>query len=183
MIYGKRIRLVAIEKEDLHLFVKWFNDPEVREGLALYLPMSMAQEEKWFEEMLKRDPKTQPLNIEVREGENWIKIGNMGFFDFDQRARSAEVGISLGNKDYWNQGYGTEAITLLLKIGFETFNLNRIMLQVYEDNPRAIRCYEKAGFVHEGRLRQARFHKGRYYDILNMGILSEEWDRIKEKDD
>ncbi|MBN2046105.1 MAG: GNAT family N-acetyltransferase [Anaerolineales bacterium] len=175
MIYGERIRLVAIEREDLLLFVKWFNDPEVREGLAMYLPMSLAQEEKWFEEMLTRDPNAQPLNIEARQDDDWVKIGNMGLFDFDHRARSAELGISIGNKDFWNQGYGTEAITLLLRHGFETLNLNRIMLQVYADNPRAIRCYEKAGFVYEGRLRQARYHNGQYYDILNMGILKEEW--------
>ena len=183
MIYGDRIRLVAIEKEDLPLFVKWLNDPEVRDGLALYLPMSMAQEENWFDEMLKRDPNTQPLSIEVRQGDEWVKIGNMGFFDFDHRARKAEVGIMIGNKDFWNQGYGTEAMTLLLKHGFETLNLHRIMLQVYEDNPRAIRCYEKVGYVHEGRLRQARYHNGRYYDVLNMGMLKEEWELKREKDE
>ncbi len=89
----------------------------------MYLPMSMAQEEKWFEDMLKRDPNTQPLNIEAKQGDEWVKIGNMGFFDFDHKARSAEVGIMIGNKDFWNQGYGTEAMTLMLKHGFETLNL------------------------------------------------------------
>ena len=146
MIYGDRIRLVAIEREDLPLFVKWLNDPEVREGILMYLPMSMAQEERWFEKMLERPLDEQPLNIEAKEGDGWVKIGNMGFFNFNHHTRSAEVGIMLGNKDYWNKGYGTEAMTLLLKHGFETLNLNRIMLQVYEDNPRAIRCYESMGF-------------------------------------
>lgn len=181
MIYGDRIRLVAVEKADLPIFVAWLNDPEVRDGLAMYLPMSLAQEEKWFEDMLKRDPNSQPLNIEVKKGDAWVKIGNMGLFDFDHKARSAEVGIMIGNKDFWNKGYGTEAMTLMLKHGFETLNLNRIMLQVYEDNPRAIRCYEKAGYVHEGSLRKARYHNGRYYDVLFMGILKEEWDQIREQ--
>jgi RimJ/RimL family protein N-acetyltransferase len=180
MIYGERIRLVAIEKEDLPLFVEWLNDPEVREGLMMYLPISLAQEEKWFEEMLKRPPDNQPLSIEVKQGDKWVKIGNMGLFDFNHKARSAEVGIMIGNREYWNQGYGTEAMTLLLKHGFETLNLNRIMLQVYEDNPRAIRCYEKVGLVHEGRLRKARYHNGRYWDVLNMGILREEWNQKRK---
>jgi len=177
MIYGDRIRLVAIEKKDLPLFVEWLNDPDVREGISMYLPMSMAQEERWFEKMLERPADEQPLNIEVRDGEQWIKIGNMGLFGFDHRAHSAEVGIVIGNKDYWNQGYGTEAMILMLKHGFETLNLNRIWLRVYEDNPRAIRCYEKVGYIHEGQMRQARFSKGTYSDILIMGVVKEEWDQ------
>jgi RimJ/RimL family protein N-acetyltransferase len=184
MIYGERIRLVAIEREDLPLFVKWLNDPEVRRGLELYLPISMAQEEKWFEKMLDRPQDTQPLNIEARDKDEWIKIGNMGLFQIDQRARSAEVGIMIGHKAFWNKGYGTEAITLLLKHGFETLNLNRIMLRVYADNPRAIRCYEKAGFIVEGRLRDARYFDGAYWDILLMSVIKSEWDdRSRVKDD
>jgi len=66
---------------------------------------------------------------------------------------------------------------LMLQHGFETLNLNRIMLRVYEDNPRAIRCYEKAGFVHEGRMRQARYAEGEYRDILLMAVLKYEWDQ------
>jgi RimJ/RimL family protein N-acetyltransferase len=73
-------------------------------------------------------------------------------------------------------------MTLLLKHGFEILNLNRIMLQVYEDNPRAIRCYEKVGYKHEGRLRQARYWNGEYLDILIMSVLKEEWDQMLAKD-
>jgi len=87
----------------------------------------------------------------------------------------------IGEKNYWNQGYGTESITLLLKHGFETLNLNRIMLRVYEDNPRAIRCYEKAGFVHEGRLREARYFEGVYRDVMLMSVLRREWDELSHK--
>ncbi|NIV13834.1 MAG: GNAT family N-acetyltransferase [Aliifodinibius sp.] len=187
MIYGDRIRLVAIEKEDLPLFVEWLNDPEVRHGIDLYLPMSLAQEEKWFEKMLERSPDTQPLTIEVREGNRWVKIGNMGLFQFNPRARSAEIGIMIGNKEYWNQGYGTEATTLMLIHGFETLNLHRVMLRVYEDNQRAIRCYEKVGFVHEGRMREAHYSDGVYRDIIIMGVIRSEWEdgekvKGKEKD-
>lgn len=181
MIYGERIRLVSIEQKDLPLFVKWLNDPEVRHGLQMYLPISMAQEEKWFEKLLERPQDTQPLTIEAKDEDGWVKIGNMGFFEFDHRARSAEVGIMIGEKNYWNQGYGTESITLLLKHGFETLNLNRIMLRVYEDNPRAIRCYEKAGFVHEGRLRDARYFEGEYRDVMLMSVLRREWDELSQK--
>jgi len=178
MIYGERIRLVAIEKEDLPLFVAWLNDPEVRRGVAMYLPMSLAQEEKWFETMIERPQDTQPLNIEVREGKKWVKIGNMGLFQFDHRVRSAEFGILIGEKSYWDKGYGTEATKLILKHGFETLNLNRIMLRVYDDNLRAIRCYEKAGFVVEGRMRDANYSEGVYRDIIIMSVIRSEWDDL-----
>jgi RimJ/RimL family protein N-acetyltransferase len=65
---------------------------------------------------------------------------------------------------------------LLLKHGFETLNLHRIFLRVYETNPRAIRTYEKVGFVHEGRMRQALYRQGQYHDILLMSVLRPEWD-------
>ena len=175
MIYGERVRLRHVEREDLPHFVAWLNDPEVRHGLALYLPLSNAEEENWFTELLKRPGDEQPLVIEVRGEAGWMMIGNSGFFKFDWRNRSAELGILIGDKTYWNQGYGTEVMRLLLRHGFTTLNLHRIFLRVFENNPRAIRAYEKAGFVLEGRMRQAEYRDGQYWDVLLMSVLSPEW--------
>jgi diamine N-acetyltransferase len=125
--------------------------------------------------MLKRPPHEHPFVIEVREGDKWRPIGNCGFHNLDWRCRSAEVGIMIGEKNYWNRGYGTDAMRLLLKHGFGTLNLNRIYLYVYQNNPRAIRTYEKAGFVHEGVRRQAAYKDGQYIDILMMSVLRSEW--------
>jgi RimJ/RimL family protein N-acetyltransferase len=86
------------------------------------------------------------------------------------------VGIFIGEKRLWNQGYGTDAMRLLLQHGFNTLNLNRVALDVYDTNLRAVRSYEKAGFVHEGRKRQAIFKDGRYVDILQMSVLRAEWE-------
>ena len=175
MIYGDRLRFRRPEHSDLEAFVSWLNDPEVRQGLSHYLPMSMAQEERWFEDMLKRPPREQVLCIEAKKGRGWTLIGNTGFFSFDDQVRSAEIGIMLGEKEQWGQGYGTEAMQLAHEFGFQILNLNRIWLRVYEDNPRAIHVYEKVGYQHEGRQRQMRFHNGQYLDVLLMGILRDEW--------
>jgi RimJ/RimL family protein N-acetyltransferase len=175
MIYADRIRLRAIERTDLPSFVGFFNDPEVRENLSVYLPFSQAAEEKWFEENLSRQPEEQAMAIEVHDAGGWTLIGSCGFMNLKGRDRSAEVGISIGNKAYWNQGYGREAMLLLLKHGFNTLNLNRIYLQVYETNERAIHVYEKAGFVLEGRQRQARYRDGKYIDVLLMSVIKSEW--------
>lgn len=175
MILGERVRLRAIERADLPHFVAWLNDPEVLQGLKIHYPLSLAHEEDWFESMLKRPVDEQPLAIEVQQDGEWPIVGNCALFNIDWRCRSAEVGIFIGEKGLWNQGYGSEAMRLLLKHGFETLNLNRISLDVYETNPRAIRAYEKAGYVLEGRKRQAMVKNGRYIDVLLMSVLRSEW--------
>lgn len=184
VIYGKRVRLRSAERSDLEKFVEWINDPEVTAGLTLFLPMSSADEEKWFETAMGKPQEEKPLVIDIKDADGWCLIGNSSFFDFDWVARAAEVGIMIGEKSLWNQGYGTEVMKLLLKHGFGTLNLNRIYLRVYAENKRAIRSYEKTGFVLEGRMRQAVYKFGKYSDVLFMSVLREEWDaRIRRMDD
>jgi RimJ/RimL family protein N-acetyltransferase len=175
MIYGERIRLRGVERSDLPQFQEWLNDPEVIEGLATYLPLSMADEEQWFEGMSKRDTVEKPMAIEVKEDNGWRLIGNAGLFNLEWMPRSAELGIFIGEKAFWNKGYGTETVCLLLRHGFETLNLNRIFLQVYSTNTRARRSYEKAGFVLEGTLREAVYRQGKYADMHVMSVLRSEW--------
>ena len=176
MIYGERIRLRRDERTDLPKFVEWLNDPEVCRYLgAMNLPFSMANEEQWFDTMLKLPREGQPFAVEIRDGEGWRLAGNCGFFDTNWTVRSAEVGLFIGDKSCWNKGYGTEVMRLLLRLGFETLNLNRVFLRVDEANLGGIRAYDKAGFIHEGRLRQGTFQGGQYRDMLFMSVLRSEW--------
>lgn len=181
MIYGKRIRLRGLERTDIPKSFEWINDPDVYDGLALYLPMSLRDEEQWFDQMAQRDQAEKPMAIEARHGDGWKLIGNCSVFNIEWTNRSAELGIAIGEKSVWNQGYGTETMQLLLQHGFETLNLNRIYLRVYSTNPRAIRAYEKAGFVLEGTLRQAVYKHGRYADVHIMSVLRSEWKSNEEK--
>lgn len=175
MIYGERVRLRADERGDLPFFVHWLNDPEVSAGLLVNFPLSLDEEEQWYENMLKRPKELRPFAIETRQGDTWKLIGNCGYDEIDWRARNGEIGIFIGDKAYWNSGYGTEVMGLLVRHGFETLNLHRVFLRVFSSNPRAIRCYEKAGFVHEGCKRQSEFKNGEYVDELFMSILLSEW--------
>jgi RimJ/RimL family protein N-acetyltransferase len=182
MIYGEHVRLRALEREDVKHYYEWVNDPEVTYGLALYLPMSNLDEERWFEGATQRDPNEKPLAIEARKGHGWKLIGNCGAFGIEWVNRCAELGIMIGDKSAWNKGYGTEAMVLLLRHCFETLNLNRAFLRVHASNLRAQRAYQKAGFVEEGRLRQSVFKHGRYDDVMIMSVLRSEWTAGKKEE-
>ena len=170
MIKGEKVRLRAVEREDIPVFVRWFNDPEVLQYLSLYMPMSQAEEERWFERQLDaRDQKV--LAIETAEG---IHIGNIGLHEIDWKNRQAELGIAIGEKAYWGLGYGSDAIKTLLRFAFDEMNLHRVYLRVFDFNARAIRCYEKCGFELEGRLRQCLYQNGEYHDHLVMAVLQDE---------
>ncbi len=181
MIIGERVRFRGVERTDIPRFVEWLNDPEVIEGILVHYPISQADEEGWFDRMLTRPVDERVMGIEVKEpaGEGaapaWKLVGTIAFLNIDWRLRSAEFGILIGDKNYWNRGYGTDAVRLLLQHGFTTLNLNRIYLHVFDTNPRAIRAYEKAGFTLEVRERQGEYKHGRYIDVLLMGILKQEF--------
>lgn len=184
-LYGDHVRLRASERSDLPNFVRWFGDPEVTANLDMLGVMGLANEEIWFEEMIKRPVIEQVLVIEAEiesetpdVTESWLPIGTIGLFKIDNIAHSAELGIAIGEKAYWNRGLGSEALRILLNEGFYKFNLHRIELRVYARNHRAIRAYEKVGFVHEGVKREATYRDGEYMDDLLMSVLRPEWDQI-----
>jgi RimJ/RimL family protein N-acetyltransferase len=106
MIIGKRIRLRSAEREDIARFVPWLNDPEVYAHLSPREVLSRAEEEVWFEKMLEEPIEEHPLVIEIDTPEGWQPIGNISLMKIDWRNRSAEIGIFIGEKRLWNQGYG-----------------------------------------------------------------------------
>ncbi|MBC7224941.1 MAG: GNAT family N-acetyltransferase [Anaerolineae bacterium] len=174
MIYGTKVRLRAVERSDLPTFVRWFNDPEVRQYLIMYLPMSLAQEERWFERLLQGTDYIFVIEAHV-EGQ-WLPIGNCGLSEIDWKNRRAVLGIVIGEKAFWGQGFGTDAVRTLLRFAFHELGLHRVSLDVYDFNPRAMRCYEKAGLRREGTKREALFRGGRFHDVHLMAILHHEFD-------
>jgi RimJ/RimL family protein N-acetyltransferase len=175
MSSGERARLRAVTGDDLQRFVEWFNDPEITRGLSRISPLNIEEERRWFEGSNEKDIFERPLAIDALHNGVWVHIGSCGFFNHDPVAHQAELGIVIGDKRYWDQGLGTEAMRLLLEYGFQTLNFRRITLRVLEFNQRARKVYERAGFVLEGRLRQDAFRQGKYWDTLVMSILRSEW--------
>jgi RimJ/RimL family protein N-acetyltransferase len=110
-------------------------------------------------------------------------IGDIGLEVINWSNRDAFVGLGIGDRQLWSKGYGTDAMSIMLRYAFTELNLRRVSLSVFEYNPRAIRSYEKAGFRHEGRLRQFLSREGRRWDMLFMGILRAEWMKSNGSDD
>ena len=178
MLKGKRVKLGPIKREYIDSFLKWFNDPEITQYLVVYRPMTRMAEEEWMENLKNRENDIL-FGITILNKDSTEKlIGNCGIHRIDWKNRAAEMGIAIGEKEYQNMGYGTEAIELLLKYSFSQLNLNRIELSVYDYNVRAIKVYKKVGFLEEGRKRQFMWYNGVYHDAIIMGILADEW---KEK--
>jgi len=178
MILGNRIRLRALERSDLERCVAWLNDPEVIRSLLIYQPLSMAKEENFFENMLKQPAEEHLLAIEIKVDEEWRHIGNCSFHHVDWKNRSAEVGIAIGEKQHWGKGYGRDALRLMLRHAFNTMNLNRVFLNVFSTNSRAIQSYKNVGFIEEGRLREDIWQDGKYIDALVMSVLRSEWQDV-----
>ena len=91
--------------------------------------------------------------------------------------QAGRPGIGLGERNYWGNGYGTDAMQIMLRYAFRELNLHRVSLDVFEYNPRALHSYEKAGFQIEGRRRKMVQRDGRRYDMIFMGILREAWEK------
>lgn len=115
--------------------------------------------------------------IETIEGEEWLPIGTIGLHRVDWKNRLGVLGIAIWEKRFWNRGLGTRVVRTLLRFAFLKLNLHRVELEVYDFNPRAMRCYEKAGFRLEGTRRQALYRDGSYHDIHRMGTLQEEFQK------
>lgn len=175
MIYFDDIRLRTVEREDIPTFLRWFNDPEVRRYLLMFEPMSKAKEERWFEARMDRTD-DYLFGIEVPVGDGWQHIGNVGLHRVNWVSSHCIFGIIIGERDYWGKGYGTKATRAALHFAFNTLNLHRVELEVFDFNPRAMRAYEKAGFRREGTRRDAIYQDGAYHDEHVMAILRSEFE-------
>ncbi len=171
-LIGEKIYLRPLERDDAAACKEYINDPDVRRNLDTVRPKSIPFEEAWIEGQ-SRDANCIVLGIALQESDRLI--GATDLRDIHPANRSATFGITIGAKDEWNKGHGTDTTRLMLKYGFDTLNLNRIDLSVYATNPGGLRAYEKAGFVREGTLRQKVFREGRYIDVYILSALRDEW--------
>ena len=171
---GSKVVLRRHRGDNLRAFMRWYADPDVAR-LTRYQQTKLSTEEIqrfFYARIMGAD--FLAMAIHVRETDRLI--GTCAFSQLDGDNGSTLFHITIGEHDAWGRGYGTEATELMLEHAFRRLVLHRVALSVFEFNTRAVRSYEKCGFVEEGRAREAIFRDGRYYDEIHMSILAEEWE-------
>lgn len=166
--------LRELQLEDAQDRYKWMLDSEVTQHLNVpdkYPPFTIEETEKWIDSCInKSNGYIQKAIIVSNIHVGWIDLKN-----FDHVNKNAELGVAIGNKEYWGKGVGTEAIKQMLRFGFEELDLIKIWLRVDSDNVKAISSYNKIGFMNEGMMRMDRYRKGEFIDRLRMSMLRSEF--------
>jgi RimJ/RimL family protein N-acetyltransferase len=182
LLTGSLVRLSAAEPEELvKAYMVWDRDSEFRRLLDDIPPRLWSKEkyEAWIKLSIdKADNKAYQFHLRTLEGNRLI-----GFIEVWCESwihREGFIGIGIGSRSDWGKGYGTDAMKCILRFSFLELNLRRVSLDTFSYNPRAIRSYEKAGFIHEGRQRGIISKDGQRYDMLYLGILRDEWERRKD---
>jgi len=173
ILIGKKIRLVPLEREDLPKSQTWVNDKVINAKMLRVLPVSRFDQEKWFEEISQNPSK---VVFAIKDIINSCHIGNTGLYSIDWIHRRAEFWILIGEKDYWNQGIGSEVVELMKIYAFNNLNLNKVYLNVGTDNSNAITLYKKLCFKEDGLLREHYYIEGKYIDVITMSIIRKDCD-------
>ena len=182
-LVGDRIFLspVGTSNEEVEKFTEWMNDFKVTDYIGRSGNITtIIGERDWLENSSKN---TESRIFDIIELKDNKLIGVISLENFNWIERSAVLGIFIGDRDFRNNGYGAEAINLLLEYGFKYLNLHSIRLELLSINERAHKCYSKCGFKDTGCNREQVFLNGKYYDKLHMDILENEFkgDFIRNK--
>ena len=171
---GTGIFLRAYNEGDEQLVARIENHPDTRETLFYALPTSPKQQRDVLLDRIKDPNNVIFIICRKEDGE---PIGQTALFRIDWVGRAAVFYIGIADKENWSRGYGSEATALVAEYAFNTLNLNRIQLHVAVENKRAVKVYQRTGFVIEGTLREAMFRDGQYHDFYVMGLLKSDWQR------
>jgi RimJ/RimL family protein N-acetyltransferase len=176
MVASGRVFLRPFDAADAETYRRWRADarPMALAGWQERAPLSHAAVERRIAR-LAEEQGTDVFTFVLCLADGERPIGEVMLVDIDRVNGSAQVGIFIGEPDEWGKGYGTDAVRAIVDFGFGELRLERIWLEVWTENPRARRAYEKVGFTREGTLRSDRWEDGRLTDGDLMSILRDEW--------
>ena len=171
---GVKVRIREKRETDIRNEYSWRIDPELSR-LDATRPMTMSYEDFFRysrEEMQFPNYRSKRLAVETLEG---IHIGNIMYYDLDMRSRQAELGIMIGDKEYWSSGYGTDTVNTLLRPLFTTLELDKVYLHTLSWNYRAQASFNKSGF------KSVRDVKRGGQDFILMEVLRPDWEKSQSK--
>ena len=171
---GEQVYYRPLAVDDAAVFYRWSCDREVvRYSLSSFVhPKSPAEWQQWLASV-NQGAKSFSLGVCCKETD--ALIGYAGIAGISSLNRSGEYFVLIGDKNYWGRGIGTEVTRTVTDYGFDALGLHRIELTAFATNPGAVKAYERAGYRHEGILRQAGFRDGRFHDKVMMAVLASEW--------
>ena len=164
------VRLTAVGPQDVQRLYEWINDRDSVIFNNTYMPVHFKNHVEWFDEVRRRQ---DLVLFAIRTNERLV--GTCQLHGIHPVHRCAELQIRIGSQQDRGKGYGTSAVSQLLRFGFLDRNLNRIGLHVFADNSPALRLYVKSGFKEEGRLREAAFIDGKCKDVVLLSLLRSEY--------
>ncbi|HEY4696194.1 MAG TPA: GNAT family protein [Candidatus Hydromicrobium sp.] len=175
-ISGKKTTLRVLEKKDLRRSLVWLKDPSVNMYLShSFRDYTEEQELKWFEFVQNSN---NDVVFAIEDIDTHLYIGNCALHKIDWEKESCEMGIVIGEKNYWNKGYGSDAIKNIINFALFNLNLKSIKLDVYRYNRRAITVYRKCGFKLVQIEKRSHFYNGKYWDTLLMEFKKPEFNRL-----
>lgn len=172
VLAGQTVRLRPVQESDLPYFQSLLADDELRRWLGGQPEQPTMEEEYEWYLARRHDPDSILWAIETADGE----LMGTTELRLSPENRRAELGIAIFDRQHWGKGYGTAAMRLVLDHAFGELELNRVELTTDADNARAIRSYEKCGFLREGLLRDFRLVEGEPVDCLAMAVLRRDWE-------
>lgn len=173
---GKQIELVSINTDHVEIHLEWLNDARVR---AHYRRMYPTRIDLFKKEIEKVEESQRRVQFELVEKSTQTPIGLIGFDALNWPNRFGEISMMIGDPTMWNRGYGTDAVQLLLKYGFDELNLHKILTMILAPNRAALRVAEKCGMRLEGTFKADYFLQGTYVDDLVYSILETEWKKAR----
>jgi RimJ/RimL family protein N-acetyltransferase len=171
-IEGKLVALGPLERDLLPLYRRWQSalETQLLAGFPEPLqPVTVEQTNGWYE---RATTGAHAIWFTIYARDTGRPIGHCHLRDVDYMHRTAEFGITIGERDLRGRGYGAEATSLLVDYAFTGLGLNNVMLDVFEFNTAGRRAYEKAGFREMGRRRGAHYAAGRFWDVIFMDIVA-----------
>lgn len=172
-----RLYLRPLVSEDSDFYYSNMMNEEVRRLTGTQRIFTKQMIENYIEETQNESDRVHLLIVLKEED---LIIGEVALQDIDYVNRNSNIRVALFNEADFSKGFGTEALKLLLNYGFGVLNLHRIELNVYSYNARAIKAYEKLGFIQEGIQREVLYYNHQYHDSITMSILESEFRKTKE---
>lgn len=176
-IIGKKCYLSPIKTDDAEKFYQWVNDFDTSVYITILPEIVTLQSEKNFLTSVSNGSSDTYI-LSIIDSKSDELIGIVGLHKVDFVNRNCEIGIFIGNKNYTNKGYGTEAVTLMLDFAFNVLNLHNVWARVYQYNSPSIKMLKKIGFYETGKTRQAKLIGKKYFDILHFDILENEYESV-----